>query len=384
MAAGRMVAGPDRLESSPLMQSSLTSFVTRRPRLTVAVLIGGLAFGLILAWTVLAILGWNRLAAEPFETDKVESALPPLTGSPSTTVPYVPITDDHMDPVVALALARAKAPKFPVTSPLLPDEMFTSVLLIGADASGALADVIVLVLLPEDGSAPMMVSLPRDLWLPSPCSGRFSRLNAALGGCKGVGSGPEVLSIAVERYTGVVVDHFARVNFDGFATVVDRMGGISVCVDAPTRDVNSGLDLAAGCADVDGKTALAWVRSRHAEQLVGEQWKSAGWSDFTRQRHQQDALFQLAQKLGSYSSVATLGQALTNLSSAVRMDDGWSIGDIASVGMRYHGITRDRIVRFQIPTTDYITPAGAYVLLPVERFNDTLAGVYPSAARSAG
>ena len=53
-----------------------------------------------------------------------------------------------------------------------------SILLVGSDASGRLADVIIDVLLPADGSTPIMVSLPRDLYLPNPCTQRWSRINS--------------------------------------------------------------------------------------------------------------------------------------------------------------------------------------------------------------
>lgn len=364
------------------MMGILKDIHARRPRLVVAVLVVGLITGVAAAWTSSAIAGFHKVASEDFEPETVRSILDQAV----TAEPGVPEAEaegeELIDPSLVAAIRAAKQwQPLPVSSPRLPDEMFTSILLIGADESGFLADVVILVLLPEDGASPMMVSLPRDLWLPNPCTHSYTRLNASLGGCKGRASGPELLSIAVEDFTGVAVDHFARVNFGGFKTVVDRMGGITVCVDAPTRDIDAGLDIPSGCTAADGSVALAWVRSRDTEQLVGEEWVAIGSSDFTRQRHQQDVLFQLGRKLSSYSSVASLGNALSNMASAVRLDDGWSIVDIAALGFSYRNLTADGIVRLQIPTSDYISSGGAYVLRPTERFNDVLAKAYPPAAR---
>ena len=268
-------------------------------------------------------------------------------------------------------------------SPPLPDEMFTSVLLIGADESGFLADTIIYVLLPSDGSSPIMASLPRDLYLTNACTGGHRRINAALGGCTGVASGPELLSLTVEDFTGIEVDHFARVDFSGFASVVDRLGGTEVCVgDRPIRDVKSGLELGPGCHVADGQTTLAWVRSRNPEfQNEDGTWVQPGGSDFDRQRKQQDILFQLADTLTSVSSVGSLSGTLTSLADVVRTDSGWTVPQMAQLGFRYRNVGPGSVTRISIPIRNYRTPAGAQVLIPAETFNETLSSVYPSAAR---
>ena len=88
------------------------------------------------------------------------------------------------------------------------------------------ADVIVLLLLPADGSDPVMVSIPRDLYLPNPCTGGYTRVNATLNGCGEAATGPELLSVAVEDFTGVQIDHFAVFDFEGFQAI-SRPGGWS-------------------------------------------------------------------------------------------------------------------------------------------------------------
>ncbi len=271
-----------------------------------------------------------------------------------------------------------------VSSPRLPDEMFDSVLLIGADASGFLADVLIYVLLPSDGSSPIMVSLPRDLYLVDECTGGYGRINSALGGCRGVASGPELLSLTVADFTGVEVDHFARVNFSGFEWVVDQLGGTSICVgDRPIRDPKSALDLGPGCHQADGATTLAWVRSRNPEyQGEDGEWTRPGGSDFDRQTKQQEILFQLAGKLTSASSVGALSSILSNLSSVVRTDSGWGAGEMASMAFQYRGVDSSSVRRLTIRVQNYRTPGGAQVLIPARPFNETLAAVYPAAARS--
>lgn len=267
-------------------------------------------------------------------------------------------------------------------SPRLPDDMFTSMLLIGADESGFLADVIIDILLPADGSAPMIVSLPRDLYLPNACTDAPAKLNASLGGCRGFASGSELLAINVGSFTGIAVDHYARVNFAGFAALVDRLGGLDICVgDRPVRDIKANIlePIGPGCLVADGATALGWVRSRHPEFLADGEWVTENGSDFIRQQRQQDLLFQMAERLAQYSSLGALTEALSNLSSVVRMDAGFTVSDAASIGFRYRSLGRDGIIRFGIPVSDMRTRAGGAVLIPTKTFNEVLGSVYPPA-----
>jgi LCP family protein required for cell wall assembly len=258
----------------------------------------------------------------------------------------------------------------------IPDEVFDAYLLIGTDASGYLADAIIFALQPNSGP-PIMVSLPRDLYVWNLCKDRYSRLNEGLGGCDGSASGAELMAIMVEDYTGIPVDHLARINFGGFSRVVDAMGGIRVCVDRPTRDRKSHLEIStAGCQTVGGETALAWVRSRHPEELVGSEWKAVGGSDFRRQSRQQDVLFQLAGRAAGFSSPGALVDRLSAVASSVRLDSGWSFGEAISLGWRYRGLDRDEVRRFSIEVDDYRGHGGTAVLLPTGPFIDQLEAVY--------
>lgn len=259
----------------------------------------------------------------------------------------------------------------------IPDSKFEAYLLVGSDASGFLADSIILSLQPSEGGSPIMVSLPRDLFVWNLCKQRFTRLNTGLGGCPGSASGSELLAIMVEDYTGIPVDHLARINFDGFARMVDAMGGITVCVDAPSRDAKSHLEIEEpGCQRVGGETALAWVRSRHMEQLIDEEWVLVGGSDFGRQLRQQDVLFQLAGRAASFSSPGSLVDRLSAVASYVRLDSSWSFGQAVSTAWKYRGISKSSVKRFSIDVRNYRSPQGAAVLLPTVTFTEQLEEVH--------
>ncbi len=261
-----------------------------------------------------------------------------------------------------------------VVSPPVADEVFDTVLLIGEDASGKLADTIIMVLLPTDDSPPAMVSIPRDLYIPNPCTRDYRRVNANLWGCGEGVSGPELLAVTVEDFTGVASDHYVRVNFAGFVEVVDNLGGIEICLDHPTRDENAGLEVGeSGCILADGTTSLAYARSRKARQLVDGQWERAWDSDFTRQVHQRELLLGLADRLTD-SSLLDLVTSFQSLSHAFRLDKGWSVTEAVGKAWRYRDLDLSEVRQLTIPVDGYETPSGEWVVVPSRPFSDVLAG----------
>jgi LCP family protein required for cell wall assembly len=308
------------------------------------------------------------------------------TTQAETTVETAPPLLD-MDVLAAVILDRNERgpiePPFSIpeaTSPPLPDDMFTTYLLVGQE--GYRADAMIYVLLPSDGSAPIIASLPRDLYVMNPCKREYARLNTGLGGCKGVAGGAELLSLMVYDYTGIEVDHFARVDFSGFVNIIDALGGIDICVETPVRDSQSKLDLPAGCSHVGGEMALAWVRSRHTERFVDGEWERVpGASDFARQRHEQEVLFKVAKRLASFSSLSAFSSVAQQVAGAIHLDSHFAFSDAVKLAWRFRGTTQSQVATVRLSTDNYRTPHGALVLAPTATFNADLAKVYPAAAR---
>ncbi len=369
----------------------LVQYVVFHPlRVAIAVIAGALlGLGAFYVFQVQAAL--DTVASEDFDPGSARDALEPGGGTDRNIVFVEPAPYPEGEEAV-LQDQLELAGEFDLTSSFdareltphsfgtpIPDEDFTSYLLVGADATGFLADVIILALQPEDGSDPIMVSLPRDLYVWNLCKDTLTRLNEGLGGCTGIASGSELLAIMVEDYTGIQVDHVARVNFGGFARVVDVMGGATICVDFPTRDAKSHLDIpGGGCRRVNGETTLAWVRSRHTEQLRNGSWVQVAGSDFARQERQQDILFQLADKAAGFSSPVSLTDKLAAVAESVRLDSSWGFGEAVSTAWRYRGISKDSVSRFSIEADNHFTPGGAQVLLPRASFREQLEAVYPN------
>ena len=126
------------------------------------------------------------------------------------------------------------------------------------DLTSERADTIMLLYQPPTGRS-VLVSLPRDSYVPIPGFGQ-DKLNAAY-----AYGGPALLTETVELVTGIRLDGYLEIGFDGFANLVDAVGGVEVCTDIPLQDDFSGLDLPAGCSELGGPQALAYVRMRYAD-----------------------------------------------------------------------------------------------------------------------
>jgi len=133
---------------------------------------------------------------------------------------------------------------------------------------GARADVEMIVHLSADRSNITVVSIPRDTVMDLPtCTdpdthttggGTRTLINASLQW------GPSCTAAAVHKLTGVAIDDFAMVDFEGVENISDALGGVDVCVDHSFYDKLSGLKLTAGTHKLEGKSALEFLRTRHA------------------------------------------------------------------------------------------------------------------------
>jgi LCP family protein required for cell wall assembly len=205
------------------------------------------------------------------------------------------------------------------------------------DAVGGRRSDTIMVLRQERNGGAGLVSLPRDLWVEIAGTGRSQRINSAYN------EGPERLAATVSQSLGIPIHHYVEVDFVGFKDIIDRLGGVEVCVQYAARDRSSGLVLDPGCQVLDGTMALAFARSRHYEQWDGTNWVEDPRADLGRIERQQ--LFIRAAVDGSLrklqSSPFGSGEVIAAVVDSVRIDDrldpisaGQALRAAAEVGLR--------------------------------------------------
>ncbi len=163
-------------------------------------------------------------------------------------------------------------------------------------AEGRRTDSMILLHVGENGNT--MVSLPRDSWVTIPAftgSSSGNRIPASQNKLNASYSseGPQLLTRTIEYNTGLKIDHYAEIGFDGFAKIVDGVGGVDINIPQDMNDKFSGADFKKGEQTLNGQQALAFVRQRHG--LAG--------GDLDRTKNQQRFLAALANKAATPSTV---------------------------------------------------------------------------------
>ncbi|MGK5534264.1 LCP family protein [Streptomyces sp. URMC 129] len=199
-----------------------------------------------------------------------------------------------------------------------------NILLIGDDwgsgTGNARSDTVLLLHLSADGERADAVNVPRDIVVDIPScrtedGGRSEARTAQFNWAYQYG-GAACTIRTFERMTDIRVDHHLVLGFDGFADVVDAVGGVEVELDEAEYDPNVGHDLPAGRHVLDGEQALAYVRAR---VYVGD------GSDLNRLSRQQEFLGLLHDELadeGTLTNPARLYPVLEAVTSAITADPG--------------------------------------------------------------
>jgi polyisoprenyl-teichoic acid--peptidoglycan teichoic acid transferase len=210
----------------------------------------------------------------------------------------------------------------------------------GGSVEGGRADALQLVVLDTVKRRGLVLSFPRDSYVPIPGHGT-NKINAAM-----AFGGPSLLVSTLERLTGIPIDYYVLTSFDGLTDMVNQVGGVQVNVDMNIRDSFAGAFLDKGKRKLNGRQALAYSRAR----------KTLPGGDLARSRHQGQVLL---------GGLATYQRQVASDPSRV---------------MAWLAIMRDE-VRSDLPFPELLRLALLATRLPPSKVGNR---VVPSAAGSAG
>lgn len=183
----------------------------------------------------------------------------------------------------------------------------------------ARSDTAMIVHLTADRDAATVVSIPRDtLVTRPPCRRADGRTAPAaervmFNEAYTVG-GPACTVRTVEAMTGIRMDHFVEIDFHGFEKLVDTLGGVEITTHQPIRDDDSHLRLPPGTHVLDGREALALVRTRKSVGDGSDLGRIGLQHSFVR------ALADRAGSLGLFSDPRKLYDLADTATSAVTTD----------------------------------------------------------------
>jgi polyisoprenyl-teichoic acid--peptidoglycan teichoic acid transferase len=233
-----------------------------------------------------------------------------------------------------------------------------SVLVLGVDTRpdseemGSRTDTIMLVqVVPKTGDVKLL-SVPRDLFVEVE-SGEKDKINAAYNY-----GGVDKTIDAVENYSGVPVDHYAVVDFEGFETVIDAMGGVRV-------DVGDGLfpekwRMGQDVQRLNGHKALIYAR-----------YRGTPGADIDRMQRQRELVGALRSEALRWHTVKTLPQIMevmnVNVQTDLDLDGAITLGQVLIRRGRHAEMTSQQLKG--IPET---LSNGEQVLIPDEDANQAI------------
>lgn len=230
----------------------------------------------------------------------------------------------------------------------------------GKDEGSQRTDTLMIIHISETGT-PTLISLPRDSYVIIPAhialdgsqvTDRRNKINAAYG--KG---GAPLLVETVERNSGLHIDHYMEVGFKGIRDITNAVGGVNMCVPADVTDENSGLNLLAGCQELDGRNALAYVRMRYADPK----------GDLGRVERQQQFLSSVMKKVATPAVLlnpVSMWKLVNASTSSVNVGAGDSVRDLANLAIAMRSLSNGKGTLMTVPVSsaDTTTAAGSSVI----------------------
>lgn len=215
------------------------------------------------------------------------------------------------------------------------------------------------------GDSAALLSIPRDLWVNIPGVGD-QRINTALffgHDANDPHAGPLLAARTVRQELRRPVDRYLLLDFATFVRAVDALGGIEVEVPAPIVDTEyptpdygvTTIRFEPGPQAMDGERALVYVRTRHSD------------GDFSRSVRQLQVLQALAAKAIQPATWPRLPELYRVLNAGVVTD--LTPADGLAVLPLFSAMARGEVAAATLEeaTTPWITPGGAWVLLPNSR-----------------
>jgi LCP family protein required for cell wall assembly len=184
--------------------------------------------------------------------------------------------------------------------------------------AGARSDTVMLLHIAPGHQRADIISFPRDSMIPIYACQADTKNGfpgqQAQSGLEPLNSsfaygGPVCVWKTLEQLTNIRIEHFVEVNFSGFQSIINDVGGVSVCLPTAVNAPLAGLNLPAGKQVVTGAQALAFVRAREG---VGD------GSDLERIQRQQFFLDAVVQKLKSTNLLADPARILNVVSDAAK------------------------------------------------------------------
>ena len=238
-----------------------------------------------------------------------------------------------------------------------------------AEVQGARSDTIMIAHVPKDRTRVEVISFPRDLEVTRPVcqrwdsnTGKYSAdvpgaTEVKLNSVYAVG-GPKCVTKTIQKISGLNINHFIGIDFQGFKGMVDAVQGVEVCVEHPLKDTVLGtiVPQAGKAVNLTGDEALNFVRARH---VIGDPT-----SDYGRIIRQQRFLSSLLRKAMSGQVLLDPGKlsSFVNAFAGSTFTDNVDSDQLMTLGQSLQRLSAGGVLFITVPTVGEANERGNEVL----------------------
>ncbi|MDT7799158.1 MAG: hypothetical protein QOI78_2591, partial [Actinomycetota bacterium] len=235
---------------------------------------------------------------------------------------------------------------------------------------GARSDTVMVAHIPADRKRVVVTSFPRDLEIDRPDCQRWDPAQnkntdekvpgqkiAKLNTAYAVG-GPSCVTKVIQQLTGLRINHFVGIDFNGFKEMVDAVHGVTVHNEIPIDDSVLGkVLLETGDVTISGDQALNFVRARHV--------KNDPTSDYGRIKRQQAFIGALLKKVMSSDVVLDPGKLSDFITAFAKATFGDNLGvkQMMTLAQSMKGLDQSKISFLTVPTVGIANSRGNEVLV---------------------
>jgi LCP family protein required for cell wall assembly len=202
---------------------------------------------------------------------------------------------------------------------------------VAADQSGY-SNIVMLLHTNANGDGGGAVTIPADVEVNVPGIGMEPLWNALQAG------GPSQLVQSVTQLTGVVINHYARIDFSHIAALVNAIGGVQVTLPAATESF--GYQFTEGTNNLTGVTAIYYARD-------------PALSDQNRLLRQENLVRVIFTKIANdhlLTNPVTAVRVINAITSMLAVDSNFTNSDIESLASQFGKLVADTGTFVTAPT----------------------------------
>jgi LCP family protein required for cell wall assembly len=231
---------------------------------------------------------------------------------------------------------------------------------LAGEVDGKRSDTIMVARIDPKSEAVVVLSIPRDLWVPIAGTAHSEKINSAYG------LGRQTLIDTIRQNLDIPINHYVEIDFRGFKSLVRAIGGVPIYFDRPVKDTHTGLMVTdPGCVNLGDDQALAFARSRYLQYRTARGWSipdpTADLGRISRQQLFIRTALHRALTAGNLTNPITLNRLIDTGVSNVGVDRSLSTREIAALARRFVHFDPAKMETLALPVSDYY-PHGASAL----------------------